>query len=96
MLAWLATTRATDAALPIDSEYAPASAASRTSSLNGLARNDSRAEKLAKRYRERVHYLHDACLHGGFCGPEIDNLIRATDQYIIDAALLGASRMSSQ
>lgn len=95
-LAWLSTVRATDAVLATDAEYAPTGVASRTSRLNDLAEDAPMVEGLATRYRERANHLRDACSSGGVCGPDIEVLVRETEQYINHAAVLGRLRMPSE
>lgn len=91
-LAWLATLKATDAILSMRTEHSASDVASRGSSLNALAKDDPRVESLAERYQEQASRLHDECFYNGFCDFEITDLIRSTDQYINDAARVGAAQ----
>ena len=92
-IAWLSTVRATDAVLATSTEYTPAGVQSRASSLNNLAQDNSKVENLAKLYQERSQRLQESCSFGGLCGPEIEDMVRETEQYISDAARISYARI---
>ena len=91
--AWGATRGATDALIPALEGDEPQSAGQARRTLLRLSATSFAFETLQGPYHTRSALLHVNCFYDGNCEPEVEmeNLIRTTIDYIIDAETLAAT-----